>query len=45
MPGASSIDMEKMVALPVEEALNELEDIKHDFIRCERWTCSCFGGV
>lgn len=28
MPGASSIDMEKMVALPVEEALNELEDIE-----------------
>jgi len=27
MPGASSLDMEKMVALPVEEALNELEDI------------------
>jgi multidrug efflux pump subunit AcrB len=27
MPGASSIDMERMVALPVEEALNELEDI------------------
>lgn len=27
MPGASSIDMEKMVALPVEEALNGLEDI------------------
>ena len=27
MPGASSIDLEKMVALPVEEALNELEDI------------------
>ena len=28
MPGASSIDMEKMVALPIEETLNELEDIK-----------------
>jgi len=28
MPGASSLDMEKMVALPVEEALNELEDIE-----------------
>jgi len=28
MPGASPIDMEKMVALPVEEALNELEDIE-----------------
>ncbi len=28
MPGSSSIDLEKMVALPVEEALNELEDIK-----------------
>ncbi len=27
MPGASSMDLEKMVALPVEEALNELEDI------------------
>jgi len=27
MPGASSLDMEKMVALPVEEALNEIEDI------------------
>jgi multidrug efflux pump subunit AcrB len=27
MPGASPIDMENMVALPVEEALNELEDI------------------
>ena len=27
MPGASSMDMENMVALPVEEALNELEDI------------------
>jgi len=27
MPGASSIDMEKMVALPVEEALNGLDDI------------------
>jgi multidrug efflux pump subunit AcrB len=28
MPGASPIDMEKMVALPIEEALNELEDIE-----------------
>ena len=28
MPGASPIDLEKMVALPVEEALNELEDIE-----------------
>jgi len=28
MPGASSKDMEKMVALPVEEVLNELEDIE-----------------
>jgi multidrug efflux pump subunit AcrB len=28
MPGASSIDMEKMVALPVEESVSELEDIK-----------------
>lgn len=27
MPGASSIDMETMITLPVEEALNELEDI------------------
>ncbi|MEN8227774.1 MAG: efflux RND transporter permease subunit [Bacteroidota bacterium] len=27
MPGSSSIDMEKMVVLPLEEALNELEDI------------------
>ncbi len=27
MPGASPIDLEKMVALPVEEALNELDDI------------------
>jgi multidrug efflux pump subunit AcrB len=27
LPGASSLDMEKMVALPVEEVLNELEDI------------------
>jgi multidrug efflux pump subunit AcrB len=27
MPGASSMDMETMVALPVEEALNGLEDI------------------
>lgn len=28
MPGASARDMEKMVALPVEEAMNELEDIE-----------------
>ncbi len=28
MPGASPIDMEKMVALPLEETLNELEDIE-----------------
>ena len=28
LPGASPIDLEKMVALPVEEALNELEDIE-----------------
>ena len=28
MPGASPIDMEKMVALPLEEGLNELEDIE-----------------
>ncbi len=27
MPGASPVDMENMVALPIEEALNELEDI------------------
>ena len=27
MPGASPVDMEKMVALPLEETLNELEDI------------------
>jgi len=27
MPGAGPVDMEKLVALPVEEALNELEDI------------------
>ncbi len=27
MPGASSLDIEQMVALPLEEALNELEDI------------------
>jgi len=27
LPGASALDMENMVALPVEEALNELEDI------------------
>jgi multidrug efflux pump subunit AcrB len=31
MPGASSIDMEKMIALPVEEALNALEDIDRIF--------------
>ena len=28
MPGASPVDMEKMVALPLEETLGELEDIK-----------------
>ncbi len=28
LPGASPMDLEKMVALPVEEALNELEDIE-----------------
>jgi multidrug efflux pump subunit AcrB len=28
MPGASPVDMEKMVALPLEETLSELEDIK-----------------
>ncbi len=28
LPGASSMDMEKMVAFPVEESLNELEEIK-----------------
>ena len=28
MPGASPVDMEKMVALPLEESLSELEDIK-----------------
>ncbi len=28
MPGASPVDMEKMVALPLEETLNELEDIE-----------------
>ncbi len=27
LPGASPVDMEKMVTLPVEEAVNELEDI------------------
>ncbi len=27
MPGASTLDMEKMVAMPVEEAINEIEDI------------------
>jgi multidrug efflux pump subunit AcrB len=27
MPGAGPVDMEKLVALPIEEALNELEDI------------------
>ncbi len=27
VPGASSMDLEKMVALPVEEALNELEEL------------------
>jgi multidrug efflux pump subunit AcrB len=31
MPGASSIDMEKMITLPVEEALNALEDIERIF--------------
>lgn len=28
MPGASSIDMEKMVVLPLEETLNELEELE-----------------
>ena len=28
MPGASPVDMEKMIALPLEETLGELEDIK-----------------
>ena len=28
MPGAGPIDMEKMVSLPLEESLNELEDIE-----------------
>lgn len=28
MPGANAIDMEQMVALPLEEAVNELEEIK-----------------
>ena len=28
LPGGSSIDLETMVAIPVEEVLNELEDIK-----------------
>jgi len=28
MPGAGSLDMERMVAMPLEEALNGLEDIK-----------------
>jgi len=28
LPGGSPLDMEKMVALPLEEALNELEDIE-----------------
>jgi multidrug efflux pump subunit AcrB len=27
MPGAGPVDMEKLVSLPIEEALNELEDI------------------
>ena len=27
MPGASPVDMERMIALPIEEAINELEDI------------------
>ena len=27
MPGASPVDLEKLVALPVEDAINELEDI------------------
>lgn len=27
MPGASPVDMEKLIAFPIEEALNELEDI------------------
>lgn len=28
MPGASPVDMERMIALPIEEAINELEDIE-----------------
>lgn len=28
MPGASPVDMEKMVALPIEEAMNELDEIE-----------------
>jgi len=28
LPGGSSIDMERMIAIPIEESLNELEDIK-----------------
>lgn len=28
MPGASPVDLEKLIALPVEDAINELEDIK-----------------
>jgi len=31
MPGGSSIDLERMVAMPLEEALNGLEDIKSIF--------------
>lgn len=31
MPGGSSIDLERMVAMPLEEALNALEDIKSIF--------------
>lgn len=29
MPGASPVDLENLVALPIEEALNELEDISN----------------
>jgi len=28
MPGASPVDMERMIALPIEEVINELEDIE-----------------
>jgi len=35
MPGASTMDMESMVVLPLEEAFNELEDIHN--IRTDVW--------